>query len=284
MRMEGSLDTRHLGINTLDSAQKVMLKLLKDFDRLCRKHQLKYWLDSGTILGAVRHSGFIPWDDDLDVCMPREDYEKFKKIANDYLPEDVFLQTRELDKGTKWRFLKLRDKYSTYIQKSELNRKIKYHQGIFIDIFPYDIVDTNTYSAKIFLNRNFKRSSIPLVKKFYGLFNFLMLAPLKLIPYSVWKNYFLKKYSKEKGKYAATGLEIMIFHQLIPTSYIFPLKKIKFEDEFFSAPNDCHSYLKHLYGNYMELPPIENRKIHAHKIFPFTKCNHPDTLDYQHHN
>lgn len=282
--MEGSLDNRHLAKNDLDGAQKVMLKLLNDFDRLCREHQLKYWLDSGTLLGAVRHGGFIPWDDDIDVCMPREDYETFKKIANDYLPQDVFLQTGELDKGTKWRFLKLRDKYSTYIQKSELNREIKYHQGIFIDIFPWDIVDRDTQKVKRFLNRNFKFSPNPFVKKFYGLFNQLALLPIKLIGYDNWKKFFIKRFTKAEPKYAVTGLEVMTYHEVIPLEHVYPLKKMNFEGGEYFVPNNSHAYLTQLYGDYMELPPMDKRITHAHKLMPFTKCNHPDTLDYQPHN
>jgi lipopolysaccharide cholinephosphotransferase len=86
--------------NNIEEAQKVMLSLLEAFDLLCKKNRLAYWLDHGTLLGAVRHHGFIPWDDDLDVTMPRDDYEKFLEVAKQELPENIFLQTKISDPHT----------------------------------------------------------------------------------------------------------------------------------------------------------------------------------------
>ena len=79
----------------LRKAQLIMLDMLVEFDAICKKHNLKYWLDSGTLLGAVRHQGFIPWDDDIDLSMPVEDYNRFKEIATSELSEDIFFQTKE---------------------------------------------------------------------------------------------------------------------------------------------------------------------------------------------
>ena len=90
-------DNRQEGETVLRQAQLVMLRMLKIIDYICRKHDISYWMCSGTLLGAVRHKGFIPWDDDLDICMIREDYERFVKIAVNEFPEDMMLQTRETD-------------------------------------------------------------------------------------------------------------------------------------------------------------------------------------------
>lgn len=83
---------------TIAAAQKVMLEILQEIHKICVENNLTYWLEAGTLLGAVRHKGFIPWDDDSDVSMPRADYEKFLKIAQKKLPEDMFLQTQDTDK------------------------------------------------------------------------------------------------------------------------------------------------------------------------------------------
>ena len=79
---------------TLRKAQLIMLDMLIEFDAICKKHQLQYWLDSGTLLGAVRHQGFIPWDDDIDICMERNDYQKFIQICSQELSKEYFLQTK----------------------------------------------------------------------------------------------------------------------------------------------------------------------------------------------
>jgi len=113
-----------------------MLRMLKIIDYLCRKHNLHYWLCFGTLLGAIRHKGFIPWDDDLDICMMREDYEKFIKIAQKEFPDDLFIQTRETDPLYDYLPLpcKVRDKKSLIIAEGMTDKK--YHQGLFVDIFP----------------------------------------------------------------------------------------------------------------------------------------------------
>lgn len=89
-------DNRQEGETVLRQAQLVMLRMLKIIDYICRKHDISYWMCSGTLLGAVRHKGFIPWDDDLDICMIREDYERFVEIAVNEFPEDMMLQTERL--------------------------------------------------------------------------------------------------------------------------------------------------------------------------------------------
>ena len=110
-------DIRETGETPLRQAQLVMLRMLKIIDYICRKHDLRYWLCSGTLLGAVRHQGFIPWDDDLDICMLREDYNRFIQIAPLEFPTDIFLQTQETDPSYDYLPLpcKVRDKNSLII-------------------------------------------------------------------------------------------------------------------------------------------------------------------------
>ena len=110
-----------------------MLRLLKILDGACRQAGLKYWLDSGTLLGAVRHGGFIPWDDDVDVKMPVEDYRRLIEIAPEVFPYDIFFQTKDTDPAHPVAWAKLRDRFSFI---DDPGGPYSYSQGIPIDIFP----------------------------------------------------------------------------------------------------------------------------------------------------
>ena len=110
---------------TLREAQILMKSILRDIDNICRENDISYWIESGTMLGAKRHNGFIPWDDDIDIGMMREDYEKFLEIAPRYLPDDLFLQNAQLDSGVENSWSKIRHKYSKLIEEDNA----KYQEG-----------------------------------------------------------------------------------------------------------------------------------------------------------
>ncbi|MGB5990073.1 MAG: LicD family protein [Marinifilaceae bacterium] len=272
-------DNREAGETPLEQAKLVMIKMLKTFHNICEQHQLTYWIDAGTLLGAVRHNGFIPWDDDIDICMPREDYEIFIHIANKTLPKDILLQYKE-NSLKKWRWIKLRDKYSTFIQESELKKDIKYHQGIFIDIFPYDLIEKDFSTTKLFLNRRFKEQNKKINNNISFLLDIISIAPIKLLGYEYFKSKFIKQYSSKNFKYVSTGIEVTAGYKTFKRETLFPLRKIKFEDEYFYAPNDYDTYLTTTYGDYMKLPKPEDRIPHAAEIKPFTPCNHEDILHW----
>ena len=103
---------------TLRNAQLKMVEILEAIDNICQKHDIKYWLCYGTLLGAVRHKGFIPWDDDCDICMMREDYEKFSKYANE-LPSNLFLQTNETDSNYSKKIIKIRMNNTKLVESDE---------------------------------------------------------------------------------------------------------------------------------------------------------------------
>src|SRR5919205_985557 len=129
-------DEREKGETPLRQCQLVMLRMLKIMDYLCTKHNIKYFLTGGSLLGAIRHQGFIPWDDDLDVGMLRSEYEKFVALAVPELPNDIFFQTPETDPAyASARFVeaRLRNKYSTYAV-GEANKKAhRWHHGLTVD-------------------------------------------------------------------------------------------------------------------------------------------------------
>lgn len=116
----------------------VALDLLNEFDKVCRENDLTYFVSYGTLIGAMRHHGFIPWDDDIDLTMPRADYEALCAIADRCFHFPYFFQTEESDPGFSRPFARLRNSETTAIQRIENNGRIPYNQGIFIDIFPLD--------------------------------------------------------------------------------------------------------------------------------------------------
>ena len=118
----------------------VELELLEKLDEVCRKHGLKYYAYYGTLLGAVRHQGFIPWDDDIDVVMFRDDYERFQAIAPEEFGEPYFFQNSYTDQMI-WPLSKLRDSRTTAVERAYADRGAAFHQGIFIDSFPFDSVN-----------------------------------------------------------------------------------------------------------------------------------------------
>jgi lipopolysaccharide cholinephosphotransferase len=116
----------------------VELDLLNEFARVCDKLNLNWFVHAGTMLGTVRHHGFIPWDDDVDVVMPRKDYEKLCASASSFFAHPYFFQNDETDPGFAKNFSRLRNSSTTAIVKNFISRKYPFNQGIYIDIFPYD--------------------------------------------------------------------------------------------------------------------------------------------------
>ena len=121
---------------TLNRMHLLHLDILKEFIRICNKYELRYFLLGGSCLGTVRHQGFIPWDDDIDVGMPRPDYERFMEIAQNELPEYYFLQNSKTDPDYPLCFAKIRDSRTTFIERSVSHLNINH--GIYFDIFPLD--------------------------------------------------------------------------------------------------------------------------------------------------
>lgn len=258
----------------LSKIHKVSLYILLAFDKVCRENNLTYFLDSGTALGAIRHGGFIPWDDDIDVGMPREDYERFLQIGQEKLPEEFFIQTRETDPAYKRNAAKIRLKGTTF-QESE---GLLYEQnGFFIDIFPYDNVSKNRIKAKsdIFIKG---RLHYLISSWWYGgngsskLHRIIVKLIVKRIPKSLIE--YLNKIfinSCRKNEYRDTGYMtsyywVMSFNHsyIFDTEKLLPVKDIMFEGHPVKIMNCPDYYLKMIYGNYMQLPPEEKR--HGHHL------------------
>jgi lipopolysaccharide cholinephosphotransferase len=247
----------------LRKAQLIMLEMLVEFDDLCKKHKLQYWLDSGTLLGAVRHKGFIPWDDDIDLSMPVEDYNKFVEIAKNELSDNIFFQTRETDPSFKFDYIKLRSNKASIVEFHEKDKKINYHQGIFVDIFPMLTLE-NSEENKKFYEKTFEEiracSSISLHTP-NGKDN-----PLKRkeLVNSLEKNHQGWQNKETKVIYSGKMPDVAAWFDF---KELFPLKKISFEGLEFFVPHNPQHYLSEIYSfDYMKLPPMNKRTIHASKI------------------
>lgn len=243
---------------SLVEAKKIMLDILIEFDQICKKNNLTYWLDAGTLLGAIRHKGFIPWDDDIDVAMPRDDYNKFLKIYKKGLSSHLFLQTRESDPEFSKYYAKIRNTNTLFIEKSEEEENIKYNQGIFIDIFPVNYINTKINHIYPFLRL---LGNLFTKNRFY----------IKYSNIDIYK-YYIKIFNRlhgEKNNFIRKGPEIVSRLKNIEKKDIFPLKEVEFESLTFLAPYNYDKYLKEIYGDYMTLLPLEQREkyIHSHKIY-----------------
>ncbi len=247
----------------LREAQLIMLEMLIEFDTICKKHHLQYWLDSGTLLGAVRHQGFIPWDDDIDLSMPFEDYMKFQEIAQTELSDNIFFQTKQTDEKFLFDYIKLRSNKASIVEFHEKDNEVEYHQGVFIDIFPMFALP-NTEFHKNYYNDVFKLirdtsavslhtpdgKNLPEVRE--------KLVESLACMHQGWE--------KEESKVIYGG-EMPDVAAWFDQSKIFPLKKIKFEGLEFPVPHDPDHYLGSIYTfNFMELPPLDKRMIHADRI------------------
>lgn len=139
------------------AAQHILLRMLKIFDQICTQHNIDYWLDYGTLLGAIRHTGFIPWDVEADVGMLRPDFELFLQVGKQNLPHDIFFQNKDSDpayaSSATYIEAKLRDKYSNYYEFSTNHPECKWHNGIQVDIFVYDM----DYTVDGYISNAFER-------------------------------------------------------------------------------------------------------------------------------
>ena len=258
-------------ITELRRLQLEELEILDEVVRICDKHNLDYFLVGGTCLGAVRHKGFIPWDDDIDIAMLREDYEKFMLIAIDEINDKYFIQCPLTDKKYYLGFIKVRKNNTTFIQEQEKKEINDSHQGFFIDIFPLDYTNNiNSLSLKlnIIMAKNLTQTMI--YKRGYKKFNELMhpLISLLGLPFSInrlqrWVNKLMQKQNNKEHKYIGSFAGAYHYKKdTFPCNKVLPSKKIEFEGKKYKTFNDFRWYLNHLYGDYMKLPKVEDRVTH----------------------
>ena len=269
----------------LRKLQMVELDILKEFINICQAHNLKYFVIAGTALGAVRHNGFIPWDDDIDVSMPRDDYEKFYEIVSNNKNSIYEIEAIHNHENHCAPCMKLVDKNVTMV----IDRtKKEIRCSAFIDIFTCDGLPDNKvirfFHVYLFLINKFFHvisifdESIDLSKKNRSVFerlviwlcinfNFQMLFNKK--KRVIKGDRLLKKYKFGKTNYCTTELwGHYMTRTIFPTDWIGDGVLMPFENIQVRVPLNYKNYLAQLYGdNYMTLPPEENRKTHASSFF-----------------
>lgn len=234
----------------LRDIQKADVLLLGIFHEICKKHNLTYWIDYGTLLGAVRHKGFIPWDDDVDVAMPRQDYDKIGQVLRDELEQLGF----EINEGSGY--------------KAQVYRLIYKGTSIQLDIFPYDYtVDDSKEELTIKVNLCHERFFEDYLweELYYGKIAF----PREYLKKLIRENLF-DTVSPEESTLIFTGIECFPYNRPIvfETSSVFPISTIVFEGIELCAPANCHNYLYTIYGDYMKFPKF---KVLGHSNINATK-------------
>ena len=234
---------------SIKDIQKIDLDMCKEILKIFEKYKLRYYIIGGTFLGAIRHKGYIPWDDDMDIAMPRKDMEKFFEVAEKELPKNLKLITFENDKHYRYYLPRIVNLDTEIVEEryAHLNEK----SNIFIDIFPIDGTPNNKllrqiHYFKILFNRmlvswyyiesiepNRKRSKMEKILIFLG----------KILP--------TKKMINPKKR---------LIREIVPTEYFGKPTKYKFEDIYLTGPEKYDEYLTHMYGDYMKIP--DDKKTH----------------------
>lgn len=252
----------------------ILLGLLDKFVEVCEQNGLRYYLAGGSVLGAVRHKGFIPWDDDIDVNMPREDYEKLQKLPATIWGDNMRLASWRTVKNYRYDFLKVEFLKTTLIERIYPN----YVGAAFLDIFPIDYVPEDEKERQDQLSKLQRYAQIQVnaylrhdneCESLYQLLSLKISRLLHKKPkiYDQWENIA----SQCMNSNLVTDLHSFIMARPFPISYYGDGVKLEFEGKKYIVPQEWDKYLTHLYGNYMELPPVNKRIGHS---FDFVDYNH----------
>lgn len=252
--------------STLRLAQLRMLDILIEVDKICRKYGIDYWMDAGTLLGAVRHGGFIPWDDDLDICIMKSDYKKFKKAMLEELPDRFAYQDWTTDKHHFEMSPRIRDKYS--LINLQVERRQKY-RGLFLDVVLLERIPSMTVQHIVYL----MYGRVTRTMHNYGdtmYSSHFRRVLTKVVAYILWPftwafTGIFRLYSNLTGS-DLIGRYYVGFKNPRYLSHVFPLTELDFEGHRFYAPGNYDGYLKAMFGDYMELPPEEQRNGHNVQI------------------
>lgn len=267
--------------------QKILVEILQDIHDVCIKHKIRYALMGGTALGAVRHKGFIPWDDDLDISMLRSDFETFKQVFDKELGNKYIFDAPNFnDRESKCTFGKIYKKGTELWEVQDSCNPFPFFRCIYVDIFIYDNVSENKlvryfdaivsnlmkgiatsmiywkYNSDI-LESYFGSTSS--AKRYYKMRKMLGLIQY-MIPHKKWVNMFdsfVSRHEKTSTMITASSGRKYYIGEIINKDWWEPMQLVEFEGRQFYTINKVEDYLKHLYGeNYMQLPPENKRERH----------------------
>lgn len=254
----------------MNTLQQIEFNILQTLDNICRKNNIKYYLAYGTALGAVRHKGFIPWDDDIDVVMLRDDYDKFCELAPREIPDDLFFQTVYSNIEYPFPFAKLRKRNTAYVEEGQ--QQLKIQQGIFIDIFPLDYIPIKKskqviqriYAEWLWVLMARSRGKTGLKKIFVNLLNLGCTTDKAYLDKIVKLEKHIKCADKESARKVALmtyGGRAKYAKQYFDISG-FDTVYMDFEGQQFPVMSGYDDFLKISYGDYMCIPPKEKRVQH----------------------
>ena len=273
---------------TLRRLQLAELGILEDVDRVCREHGITYFLDSGTVLGARRHGGFIPWDDDIDIGMPRADYEKFLEIAPIALDDRYCVTTPHTNERQAALFAKVMLAGTRF--ETDETQEAGFNQGVFIDVFPYDALCEDSFNSKrqrrrclLWQSLSYLNHSQYIVVPHNGALGTVERIGCR-IAHRVVKMFFSVQRINAGFDAAATMARGNRETQWLissayasdgpfPVDILLPPSEIEFEGRSFPAPADVEGYLRVQYGEtWDQLPPEDQRRNHAPKVLDLGDC------------
>ncbi len=266
-------------MENINELQAVILKIGKEIHSICEEHHIDYFMLGGTFIGAVRHKGFIPWDDDMDIGMTYENYQKFISIIKHYNHPWLIFDIPGISKGYSKLFIKAYDKNTTFLEWDK-NKEAK---GVFVDIFPVVYCgDTFEQGKKEWKRYQFYRALMD--RKNYTLHSEFSFKDkcLKMISLCLPKSYIFNQVQKQYRKLAKkpTFLSIALdggIKDIVQTSYYKNLSFYNFENTQFYGVTEYDKYLTDVFNDYMVLPPIEKRVAHHYKFLdlnlPFEEYN-----------
>lgn len=261
----------------------ILLGVFKKFISICERNNLTYYCVGGTLIGAVRHHGMIPWDDDVDVCMPRRDYDKFRDICSKEDLGNYELHCAENTNNYYFQFSKLCDKTTTIMEQADMPCVF----GLFIDIFPVDGIGDD-YDNAVKWKEHYRKvqnqlEAISTRNKFvdyikllgdsfeWGRFVHKTIGFFFRKPYRHWLmerlDKIMRTYDFNNSKYAVTYCGVYKDKEIYPRHWLGTPAKSQFEDFEVCIPEHWDEYLRHFFGDYMKLPPVEERQYKHEKVF-----------------
>ena len=263
------------------------LDIVKQFVAVCNKYHLRYWIMGGTLLGAVRHKGFIPWDNDMDLAMPRKDYDRLLEIGPEAFQSPLFFQTPVTEHSRFFRtYVRIRNGNGTASFQDEIDLGI--NGGVFVDVFCLDEIPDSSLERKFYfrkINEVAKMARFALSRHLKGgLLNNVEHSMQKLVYYLMLRNpntaQLFNLYQKEAGRYAGQGKHSLA-HQAFGYNphFVWDAKDwektvlLPFEEIMLCAPAGYDAILRHQYGDYMQIPEDKatHDVYHFNPDIPYTK-------------
>lgn len=243
--------------------QERMLEMMVWLDDVCRRHKIPYWLGSGTLLGAVRHGGFIPWDDDVDIEFLHADYPRLLEALNqETVGSDYVLQTHDTDPGYFFTYAKLRDRRSRLLEPTGYDRIFNY-QGIYLDLFelepmagPLHWLSNRTFGRVYKVMKNPEYNDQQLVRKTSSILRLNQRYVFPLLRR-------LSRLTRQRLLHYSPGIP---FESTRDPQELFPLTTIAFEGHLFSAPHDPEAYLRRMFGQWQQLPDLDKISTHTAQL------------------